>query len=200
MDNRENFTKETLKRIRSGEQTPATKRSRRLSRGILIADAIVVLLVLLFLFGREDDAPAYSSTVAFANKVSYRLSLNEGDGKAYIFSLSMESKDTVPRELTFPGEVGSLSLFFGDRAVITRSFGKEVKLLPLLPGEVRTFIVTLPREEISHSLAPVYSKPEPENLAEALMGVKGPPLNGVATIRGDATVALALNFTFEVQE
>ena len=144
MAEKETFTEQTLKRIRSGELSPATKKKRSLSRMIFLIDAIVVTLILVFLVSRNSEKD-YTSATANTAGLTARFSVsNSSEAESYIMSLSLTSSLDAEKTWIFDKSIATVNLSHNKNVFYTSDISKNTLNLKILPGEVRTFTAMVP--------------------------------------------------------
>lgn len=152
MTEKETFTEQTLKRIRSGEPPPAVKKKRTLSRAVLVIDAIVIILVLAFLNSRGSKNENVSAIIE-TDGLTVRFSVNKaGELDAYLMSLSLTS--SLDREKTwhFEKSAATIRLAHKNNVFFEDEISKNTSQITILPGETRTFSIMVRTEIIDDYL------------------------------------------------
>lgn len=193
MKEKNTFTRETLEKIHSESGTDQ-KKGRKTGRIILVIDAIVIVLILLFFFGRKPET-VYKPTDATLDSIQYRLSVTAtGDQDEVIFSLSLTNRGKKPRRFPFKKYIGKLTVYSHNQKVFSEKFKLHAPLLVLAPGDSYAVTITCLRS----SLHPAGDSKKKKNRGFlSLFGKSGTSnkVNALAEIYLDNILALNLNFT-----
>ncbi len=198
MAKRKESIQEALERIQAGRHQNSTVKKRRLSRIILVIDALVIVLILLFIYNRAPEK-LYTSTSINHGGLQYRFSMTkEGAAQQYLFSLSI--KNTLPRQkrVSYNGGISDLLLLHGRDEVYRTAIGDAITGLSVLPGEVKNFISVIDTAVIERfvSAHPEYILSEKSFLARRNEYV---PLVALIRINIGEPISTTLNFNHEVR-
>ncbi|MCL2025323.1 MAG: hypothetical protein FWG92_00775, partial [Leptospirales bacterium] len=145
---KETFTERTLKQIRSGGTTPATKKKRNILRVIIVADLLIIAIVLVFL-NTKNTKNEYATVSASGSGLNMRFSVtNEKDDKTYMFTITLLSLIDAEKTWDFEPHLVTLKLSHSKNIFYENKFGGKISKINLLPGEARTFPVQIPFEII----------------------------------------------------
>jgi hypothetical protein len=198
MMKRKESIQEALERIQAGKHQNSTVKKRRLSRIILVIDALVIVLILLFIYNRAPEK-FYTSTSINHGGLQYRFSMTkEGAAKQYLFSLSI--KNTLPqrKRVSYDEAISDLLILHGRDEVYRTAIGDAITRLSILPGEVKNFISVIDNAAIERfvSAHPEYIISEKGFLARRNEYV---PLVALIRINIRESISTTLNFNHEVR-
>ena len=193
-----NFIKNTLKKITTGEKSPETVRKRRLSRIILLID-IIVIIVILIIFRQDSQGPAYYTTSLSINEIGYRASITrEQETGSYLFSLTVKSESNRKKIITYSVHLANIDIKYNDNIIYNFALGSGTEQIILLPEEVKTFI-----HKIDYTAVNKFSqehneaiKPEKKTLISAKRYI---PLECIITINTGEKTSAKLNFKYVVE-
>lgn len=137
------FSQDLLERIRSGEINTASRKKRKISRFILLADVILVVFLLIYFTSGSNDDSYLTSSFQFGNN-SVRFSAKRDQDKArWHFSLAFKNLGNYATTITFRESIALLSLQLDRNTIMEKSVGRGTTRLILEPGEIRTFVVSI---------------------------------------------------------
>ena len=195
MKTKKSFTRETLDKIRSESDSGKTHKSRKTGRIILVLDAVVIVLILLFFFGKNSKT-LYKSTVVTLDSIEYRLSVTADEERPdVIFSLSIKNKSDRPRTFPFKNKIATLTVTSLNSAVLSQPFKLHSFPLILPPGDNHVVSITCLKDQL-HPVSPANNRKNKGFLS--LFGKRSPsnPVNALAEIYLNNILALNLTFTF----
>jgi|GEM_PF-3377619 len=195
MKSKKTFTRETLDKIRSESDSEKTHKSRKTGRIILVLDAVVIVLILLFFFGKNSKT-IYKSTVVTLDSIEYRLSVTAEEERPDVtFSLSIKNKGARSRTFPFKEKIGTLTVKTENTTVLSKPFKLHSSPLILPRGENHVVSISC----LKNQLHPLPSTKNEKNKGFlSLFGKSDPsnPVNALAEIYLNNILALNLIFTF----
>jgi len=200
MTEKETFTEKTLKRIKSGERTPSSARSRRLSKIVLIIDAVFVILILMFFFGKEKKDIYQTSTVSY-NKLQVRFSIDiDRNTDDYLFSLSIKSNEDEKKSYNFSNSLATLDILYKNEIIKRNIIGKNIKRAELLPGEIKTFVSKVNRDTINEIALERGLRPTSRVKSLLQPGKNSIPLTALLSLNVNGKISSSIDFNHEVSK
>jgi len=139
---------ERLESIRSGTPTKNTKKKRRFSRGILLADIILIIAIFFYFNSREDETSLSNGSVVI-DGVNYRISslVNKDD---MIITVSLSSREK--KQILFENPVANIVVSYKGVTVLKEYCGIGIESVELESDEARNFFVKVPVSKISDEM------------------------------------------------
>lgn len=193
-----NFIKNTLKKITTGEKSPDTVKKRRFSRIILLID-IIIIIIILIVFKKDTQIPAYYSTSLSISKVGYRASVTrEQETGSYLFSLTIKSESDKKKIITFSDNIANIEIRYMNNIIYDFILGEGAEEIVLLPEEVKTFL-----HKIDYIVLKKFSNENKEAIKpgkRTLISVsRYIPLNCRITINTGEKTSAEVNFKYVVE-
>ncbi len=196
MEEEKSFKERAMDIVRSGP-SPERKRKRRISRGIMIADAVIILLVCVFMVSRQQNESVYRSASASVSGLHAVLSEELKNG-SYVFSLTFSSGGKAAGSWQLTGSAAVLNLRHKGNIFYTDVISPGLNSIDLLPGEAKTF----PVEVDSVLIDSWFSGLKIKNVKKSLFDFteKGEPVTAEAVLSLKEPVSFSLEFRHEVKE
>ena len=193
-----NFLRNTLKKITSGQKSPETVKKRRFSRVILLID-IIIIIIILIIFKKDAQIPAYYTTSLSINETGYRASITrEQETGLYLFSLTIKSESNKKKIITFSNHIAKIEIKHRNDVIYDFTLGESVKEIILLPEEVKTFL-----HKIDYIALKKFSNKNKEAIKpgkKTLISVnRYIPLECIITIYTGEITSTKLNFNYMVE-
>ena len=135
---------ERLESIRSGTPTKSTRKKRRFSRGILLADIILIIAIFFYFNSRKDNSSLTNGSVVI-DGVNYRLStLVSKDEMIVTASLTSREKKLIQ----FENPVANIVVSYKGITVLKVYCGEGIESVNLDADESKNFFVTIPVSEM----------------------------------------------------
>jgi len=200
MPEKSTFTEKTLQKIRSGGKSEKSRRKIRLSRIILVIDALLIVLI-VFYFNTRDTGKTYKTSTLTCSEIKFRLSVNsDPETSAYMFTITAEPLRDRETTLKFRGTLAHLDIIHENSVIIKRSIGEPLTSLTLAPGDARTFVSVIEKETLKQALPGSLRPEKPERKTLFQFNAAGVPLTARITINTPDPVSSELPFIFEVHK
>ncbi len=195
MTEKDTFTQRTLERIRASERNPESQKKRKLSKIILVLDGIIVAVVLVYFFSKDDKINYKTTTVQYKS-YSFRYSISGSVKRPQVFSLSIKSKAKVKTILALKKHLATIEIKHKNILLLSKNLDTPKKIL-LSPGESKTFVTLFQYNTIKNA---IMTKTPFEMPRRTLLstGGKNVTLNTTISIYAGEKIATTLPFNFEV--
>lgn len=190
------FTERALETARSGP-SPERKRKRRLSRGIMIADAVIILLVCVFMVSRIQTEKQSATADVTVNGLNAVLS-GELKQDSYVFSLTLSSLEKAAKSWQLTGSAAVLNISHKGDVFYHTVFSPGLNSIELLPGEAKTFPLAVDAGLVDAFLSGRNIKTAKKTLFD--FTEKGEPVTAEAVLSLKEPVSFSLEFRHEVKE
>jgi hypothetical protein len=200
MKNNNTFREQMLERIREDKQPETSQKKRKLSKILIIVDGILIALILLFMYNKDDNRLYQSTSLDFDN-VRYRFSVGlDEDTNNHLFTLSMKSLAKKEKSINYYNSIAKLYIYHNLVLITENEIAPEVKKVKFLPGEVKTFVIPLEETKII-----AYIKKNPDSVPKgirSLIQFEGAqlPLEAKIIINVKNKVSTHLHFNYEVKQ
>ncbi len=148
MSDSKNFSEKAFERIKKGERSPESRKKRRLSRILLLADGVLIVLILLFFYG-DKKGPIYeTASVKFRDlDIRYSVSTEEESGD-YLFAMTVKNSTNKPIKYFFKKSLAVLSVRHESKQIFSTIIAEGVKEINLSPGKNKTFVEMVPKKNL----------------------------------------------------
>ncbi|MDA3822260.1 MAG: hypothetical protein PF450_06560 [Bacteroidales bacterium] len=142
MSQNKTFTQETLERVRSGKEPDSHKKKRKLSRTVIIVDAVIVLLIFIFIY-RDSKSPDFHSTSLEYKNCRIRYSINRDNTyKDYHFSLQIKGLSDLTN-FKVNKSFATVILMIKDKEITRFNLGNKINNLKIKKGMIQSYSFTL---------------------------------------------------------
>jgi len=193
MSQKKTFSEEALERVRSGRQPESHKKKRKLSRAVLIIDAIIVLAIFLFFF-KDNKAPEFYSTSLEYKNCRIRYSINKDNAyNDYHFSVQIKGLSETSK-FKVKDSFATVKLYYKKKEIKRFNLGDNIKHLNIAKNSIKSFTYTLERDEISK----IIKAPKRKKRQYLIEFENNLTIESQLIINTEDTVSTKLNFQYEV--
>ena len=144
---------EFMERARSRFARETPEKKKRFPRFLIAVNTLVILLV-LYLYLTGDPTKTYLKSRMNMGGVEYNVSLTRESGSGtFLFKVKLVSRKDAAFAVPFDGNgVACLKLYYGDREILGRCAGNDIREVALRKNGTRTFAAFMQRSGISAML------------------------------------------------
>ncbi len=190
---------QALRRYRPEEKARQKTKKRRITALLFVLNIVAIILLYIFMSGRETDDGYRSSSFNY-NNCSFRFSMTrEKETGDIIFSLTTRPvRDTAA--IAFRGGMGEIVISHGSTPVLSREIAPGLPALRLAPGEIDVRRILVERRELDD-----FARGNPGAVVtprKSLVQFVRPhlPLTATVSLRAERAPGTSLKFNFEVSE
>jgi len=200
MNGKETFTGKALKKIRYGNSSSQNPRKRRISRLILVIDAVFILLIIVFFNTKKPEEVYHSSSMKYKN-LNIRFSVSvEKQTHDYLFSLTLNSESDKKTKIQFKRSLAKINIFHKKTEIIQKKIGPETLFIRLDPGESRSFITQVSSKKFDTFAREKLNIRKRERKTLFQFDDMSMLLRAVMTLNTDTEISSAIEFKHEVSD